>query len=183
MPTTDVNELPKILERKLTLAGEEKTFSCRVLQRSADELVVLFVSDRAYRVADLELPPGTVTIAHYWLRRPYNVYHWISPAGVTLAHYFNLADGTLFAPETFTWRDLTLDVLFRPGHAPEVLDEDELPSGLDDVTRSQIRAALDQVQADAPALLPQLEATAERHWRQLFGVPRDGISSSPQEPA
>ena len=172
MPTTDVNELPKILERKLTLAGEEKTFSCRVLQRSADELVVLFVSERAYRVADLELPPGTVTFAHYWLRRPYNVYHWLSPAGVTLAHYFNLADGTDFAPETFTWRDLTLDVLFRPGHAPEVLDEDELPSGLDDITRNQIHQALAQVHADAPDVVSQLEAAAGRLWPHLFGVPR-----------
>ena len=170
----DVNALPTILETKRTLAGDAKTFPCKVLERAADGdgLIVLFVSDRHYQVAGLELPAGTVTFGHFWLQRAFHVYHWMTPAGATLGHYFNLADQLQVTADTLSYRDLCVDLLARPGAPPEVLDEHELPADLDAVTRRQIALALHQAQAALPSLGPALEADADRLWAPLFGGPR-----------
>lgn len=168
----DVNALPSIVETKRTLLGTEKSFPCRVLERTPDALVVLFISPRAYQVAELQLPAGTLTFGHFWVERPYNVYHWLTPGGATLAHYFNLADQTVIGADHFSFRDLTLDLLSRPGRPPEVLDHHELPADLDPATHASITRALAQVQAELPQLGPWLEQRADQLWLRLFGAPR-----------
>ena len=107
--------LPSILEIKRTLAGQRKEFRCRLVEREADSAVVLFVSRADLPGGHLTLPPGTVTLGHFWPARAYNVYHWLTPAGATLAHYFNLADDTAIDEATIRWRDLAVDVLVQPG--------------------------------------------------------------------
>jgi hypothetical protein len=172
----NVNALPAILERKRTLAGAEKLFPCWLLARTYDALTVLFVSTRTYQVADLELPVGTVTFGHFWRDRPYNAYHWMTPSGTTLAHYFNLADETALPDgdraETFSFRDLVIDVLVRPGASPEVLDQDELPTTLAPATKDAIERALAALFADLPSLGPTLESEADLLWSRVFGSPR-----------
>jgi uncharacterized protein len=165
-------DLPTITEIKRTLDGRTKRFPCRVVARTPDELVVLYVSDRAYQVAELALPPGTVTLATYWTQRPYNVYHWLTPEGRTLAHYFNLSADMELAGDELRWLDLTMDVLVRPGEPPEVLDEHELPPDLSPALRAQIDAALARAQADAAALTRALEAAATARFPALFGRER-----------
>jgi hypothetical protein len=168
----DETPLPEILEIKESLAGARKQFRCRLLERTAGSAVVLFVSRVVYTVADLALPPGTITFGHFWTDRPYNVYHWLTPGGATLAHYFNLADGTALDGETLRWRDLTVDLLVRPDRAVEILDEDELPPGLDPTTRALVEAARRRALDDLPALLPALEARAGELWPRALGGPR-----------
>jgi hypothetical protein len=173
----DVNALPTILETKRTLAGEEKSFRCRVIDSGppgamSGDLTVLFISDRPYRVAELELPIGTITFGHFWLRRPYNVYHWLTAAGATLGFYFNLSDQLVIGAGTLAYRDLSVDLLACPGAPPQVLDEHELPADLDADTHQRITQALDQARTDLPALGPALEAHADRLWADLFGGPR-----------
>src|SRR6185369_5367660 len=153
-----------ITETKRTLTGGQKTFPCRVLDRAAAALTVLFVSDRAYQVGGLDLPTGTVTFGHFWAARPYNVYHWLTPGGATLGLYFNLADNTQIGPTTLSYRDLTVDLLARPGAVPQVLDQDELPADLDQGTRQRIARALHTAQADLVQLGPLLEVRADLLW-------------------
>ncbi len=164
--------LPTILEIKRTLGGARKEFRCRLVERQSDRAIVLFVADRAYQVPGLALPPGTVTLGHFWPGRPYNVYHWMQPSGTTLAHYFNLATDTSIDAETIRWTDLTLDVLVQPGTPPVVLDEDELPADLDPDTRSRIDAARSAVLEQQGAVVANLEEQAGAIWPRLFGVSR-----------
>jgi hypothetical protein len=168
----DVNALPTILETKRTLTGAHKTFPCRVLDRAADALTVLFVSDRVYQVGDLQLPSGTITFGHFWAARPYNVYHWMTPAGATLAFYFNLADQTAIGADTLSYRDLTVDLLARPGAPAQVLDQDELPADLDPDTRRQIARSLQAAEADLPQLHRLLEVRADALWPKIFAGAR-----------
>jgi predicted RNA-binding protein associated with RNAse of E/G family len=167
-----LNALPAITEVKVTLAGARKTFSCQVVDRSATALVVLFVSKAPVKVHDLELPAGTVTFGYFWVDRSFNVYHWMSPAGATLAFYVNLAEGTTLAGETLFWRDLTLDVLIRPGAAALVLDEDELPPDLDADTWARIDRARAEVLSRAQTLPGELEAASDAYWPRVFGLER-----------
>lgn len=168
-----------IVETKITLSGKHKVFTCQRLdgdEKDGNEtsVTVLFISDRPMRVADLDLPTGTVTFGHFWRDRLYNVYHWLTPTGVTVAHYFNIAHETRIARDTLHWHDLALDVLCRPGASPEVLDEDELPHDLPGPVRTVIDQGLADVFAALPWLQPFLETTADDLWFKVFGQRRLG---------
>lgn len=184
-----LDSLPSVLEVKTLLDGRRKQFACRAIERSPGGLVVLFISDQEYVIGRpagygagtqgppaLVLPAGTITFGHFWTTRPYNVYHWQTPEGHTLAHYFNLASDTAVSAggDLLTWRDLTLDVLVTPGAAPRILDEHELPTDLAPPTRQIIDHALATVLAEHQPCIDQLETVADRLWPALFSAPRGG---------
>jgi hypothetical protein len=168
--------LPEIREVKTTLLGERLEFHCRVLARTGaavgDAITVLFISDREYRVGDLVLPAGTVTFGHFWGSRPYNVYHWLTPTAGRSPHYFNLSSDTVIDDTTLRWKDLAVDVLVRPGSAPEVLDEADLPETLDRETLMTIADATRAVLIEAPAIVAELEGRADRLWQRVWSRPR-----------
>jgi predicted RNA-binding protein associated with RNAse of E/G family len=118
-----------MLEIKHTLGGEMKTYRCRALEVTADRAALVYVLPHAARVAGLELPAQTVTIAYYWAVRPYNVYHWISPRDATIAYYFNASGPVRIAADRVEWDDLEVDVLVMPCGGVRVLDEDLVPPG------------------------------------------------------
>ena len=161
-----------ILETKATLEGLRKEFHCRKLRSGQSAVTVLFISETAMQVAHLELPPGTVTFGHFWAQLPYNLYHWMSADGLTVGHYFNIADRTHIAHDTLSWRDLKVDVLCRPGIAPEILDEDELPADLAPTLRTYVEQGVGALLAALPALLPEVETAADELWLQVFGQRR-----------
>jgi predicted RNA-binding protein associated with RNAse of E/G family len=164
--------LQQILETKETLAGVRQTFPCQVVARAPGEVVVLYLLPAARTVADLPLPAGTVTFGYFWSDRPYNVYHWMSPAGATLAFYVNLADGTRIDETTLAFRDLTVDVLIPPHGPPRVLDEDELPAALDGATATAIASARALVLAGAEHLRAEIDARSRALWPAVFGGAR-----------
>lgn len=165
------NALPEITEIKETLAGTRKTFHCHVIDRQPGALVVLFVSKAPVRVHDIDLPAGTVTFGYFWVERNFNVYHWMSPAGTTLAFYVNLSDGTRIE-DTLHWRDLTVDILIPPVAEAVVLDEDEIPLALDSTTRARIDRAKQDVLTRAGALRVELEAHSDALWPVVFNAER-----------
>ena len=155
-------DLPTIVEVKRTLAGVEKRFECRLLSRSPAHLAVLWVAPAAMHVHGVDLPPGTVSIGHFWTARPYNVYHWLradrTPS--TIGYYFNLADRTTWTAERLDWRDLTVDVLATPAGRLDVLDEGELPPDLDAEARAHIDAGKAALLGATASVLAEVEAAS-----------------------
>jgi predicted RNA-binding protein associated with RNAse of E/G family len=163
---------PEILEIKETLAGARQTFTCRAIARRAGEVVVLFVLPADRAVDGLLLPAGTVTFGYFWGDRPYNVYHWMTPAGVTIAWYVNVADRTRIDETTLAFRDLAVDVLLPAQGAPRVLDEHELPADLAPPLRAQIDAARALVLATAADLRQEVDARSTALWPAVFAGSR-----------
>jgi Protein of unknown function (DUF402) len=154
------SELPAILEVKRTLAGVEKRFECRVLARGGAHLAVLWIAPAALHVHGVDLPAGTVSFGHFWSDRNYNVYHWLTFDGSTIGYYFNISDETSWTAERVEWRDLALDVLATPAGHVELLDEDELPAGLDATTLAHVAAGKAAL-LDAPAaVIAEVEAAS-----------------------
>jgi predicted RNA-binding protein associated with RNAse of E/G family len=100
--------------------------------------------------------PGTVTVAHYWVDRPYNVYHWLQD-GRTLAYYCNVATDTVVSPALVSYTDLVVDVLLRASGAATVLDEDELPDDLAPRYRLAIAKALEALIANPRGVIREIE--------------------------
>ena len=162
MSASPVPELPAILEIKHTLDGRQKRFDCRLLARAADgrHVAVLWVAPAPMHVHGVDLPAGTVSVGHFWTDRPYNVYHWLDPAGQTLGYYFNICDQTRITAGVIEWRDLIVDVLALPGGRLDVLDEHELPPQLAPDVAAHIEVGKRAI-LDAPgAVLAEIEATS-----------------------
>jgi len=126
--TSRFSGMPRIVEVKRKLSGDEKRFDCTVLHRDGSHVVVLFVARAAMDVHGMNLPAGTVTFGHFWTDRPYNVYHWLDQStGATIGAYFNVSDRTRIADDVLEWRDLDVDVMLMPDGRLTVLDEHEVP--------------------------------------------------------
>jgi predicted RNA-binding protein associated with RNAse of E/G family len=152
-----------ITERKTRLDGTTTEFVCEpIVLEPGKRAVLRYVADRAWAIAhtDMRVPVGAVTVAHYWVDRPYNVYHWLVD-GRTLAYYCNIVADTRIEAELVAYTDLVVDVLLRPSGAADVLDEDELPHDLAPAHRLAIAKALEVLIANPRFLIREIEqATA-----------------------
>src|SRR6202158_4183830 len=82
-----------IIERKTRLDGSLSEYQCETLSLEVDRRAVLrYVTDREWIIGDtgVVVRPGQITIAHYWIDRPYNVYHWLD-GGPAIADSCHLA--------------------------------------------------------------------------------------------
>src|SRR5262245_14296751 len=161
-----MENLPTIVEVKRTLAGVEKRFDCRLLARTETHVAVLWVAPAAMHVHGVDLPAGTVSVGHFWTDRNYNVYHWLRSDNSTIGFYFNISDQTIVDGDLVRWRDLTVDVLAMPDGRLEVLDEHELPDGLDDETQAHIAAGKAAILSAPAAVMQEIEAAS----RALLGA-------------
>lgn len=150
---------PTITERKTRLDGSVVEYACEALVvEPGRRAVVRYVTeqDRPLEGTDLVLRKGTVTVGHFWIDRPYNVYHWLE-RGRTIALYVSIATDTTIEPQTITYRDLVVDVLIRPSGALEILDEDELPPSIESRDRIAIAKALETCVTEARRLTAEIE--------------------------
>ena len=114
------------LERKRLLLGGEKCYQCNLILNEPNLRILKYTIAQPVQVGSLHLRPGTITYGFYWPDRPYTLYKWISPDGMELGNYFNVADSVVFSAGEISWRDLALDILVFPDGSCEILDEDEL---------------------------------------------------------
>jgi len=147
----------QIIERKTRLDGTTEEYACEGLVVEPGKRAVLrYVIDRARRVGDIELRPGVVTVAHYWIDRPYNAYHWLEGTR-TVGLYVSIADRTRIEAASVSYRDLVVDALLRPSGAVDVLDEDELPPDLEPAARKTIADALEVLITNGRRLAAEIE--------------------------
>ena len=149
----------RIVERKTRLDGTVVDYPCEALVvEPARRAVVRYVTerDRALEGTNLVLRAGTVTIGHFWVDRPYNVYHWLD-GDRTIALYVSIATDTTIEESVIAYTDLVVDVLVRPTGALDILDEDELPPTLEPRHRLVIAKALEVCVTEAKRLIAEIE--------------------------
>ena len=161
----------QVLEVKRTLDGAVHTFSCVAAEVTPSRAVLLYAMSRARRVAGLELPSGTMTVAYYWADRPYNVYHWVSRSGQTLAWYFDVSGVVRIGGGRVEWDDLEVDVLVTPDLRAQILDEDRLPVELAPAQREAIAEARARVLREYADVAREVEAASRAFLRRGAGQP------------
>ena len=118
--------------------------------------VIRYDLDRDWQVGGMVIPKGGYTAGHFWIDRPYNVYHWLEN-GKTLAYYFNIGLVDDITDAQVAWRDLIIDVLVKPDGAIDILDEDEVPADLAPEHRGTIARALEQIVTNPKRLVAEIE--------------------------
>jgi len=162
--------LVEMLEVKHTLGGSVLAFRCAAAEVTPRRVVLLYRATGSRRVGGLDLPSETITVAYYWPDRPYNVYHWVSPAGDTLAWYFNISGPARIGDGRVEWDDLEVDVLVTPDLQARVLDEDRLPATLGAATRAEIAAARERVLREYAAVAREVAAASSGFLAPAGGV-------------
>ena len=153
-----VSKLRQVTERKTRLDGSVVEFACRGLALEPGKRAVLrYELERDWTVGSVVVPKGGHTAGHYWMDRPYNVYHWIDAAGTTVGYYFNVGLVDEISDALVAWRDLVVDVLVHPDGTIEILDEDELPADLAPEHRRTIARALEQIVTNPRRLVAEIE--------------------------
>ena len=146
-----------IIERKTRFDGSVQEFACRILALApGNRAVIRYDLERDWQVGGIVVPKGGYTAGHFWLDRPYNVYHWLS-AGQTLGYYFNVGLVDEISTTLVAWRDLIVDVLVRPDGSIDILDEDEVPVDLPPEHRRTIAQALEQIVSNPKRLVQEIE--------------------------
>lgn len=159
--------MQQITEIKTALTGKVDRFVCDVVQHTPQRLVVLYRIPKARDVHGVWLPSGTVTVGYFWTDRRYNLYHWLSAEGESLAHYFNIGDVKHLDADVLEWHDLAVDILVTPDGTVQVLDEDELPQDMPPEQRRYVDAARDTVLSELGALLASSNEESGRILRSL----------------
>ena len=146
-----------ITERKTRFDGTVEEFACDALEvEPGKRAVIRYALDRDWHVGGMVIPKGGYTAGHFWMDRPYNVYHWLND-GKTLAHYFNVGLVDEISETRVAWRDLIIDVLVKPDGAIDILDEDEVPADLPSEHRRTIATALEQIMTNPRRLVAEIE--------------------------
>ncbi len=164
----------RIIERKTRLDGSTEDYLCERLILEVDHHAVLrYVMQREMNIdgTDVTLRSGHVTVSHYWIDRPYNVYHWLD-GDRTIAYYCNVVADTTIRDDLVAYTDLVVDVLMRPSGETLVLDEEELPPDLAPARRAVIARALDTITSGPRRLIAEIERETRAALR--LSTPRRG---------
>lgn len=153
---------PPIIEVKRRLDGSETRFTCdAALVEPGQRAVLIYVIDSPWEVPGVRLRPGMRTLAHFWMDRPYNVYHWLD-GGRTIGHYFNIGECSEISNERVVWNDYAVDILITPAGLTRVLDEDELLPETSAAVRDLVETTRKRILAELPALVREIEAETRR---------------------
>lgn len=122
----------RIIEEKIHYDGRIDRVECLLLREDEEEIILLYRIPREYKTQHMHLTPGTFTIAYYYMDKPYNLYHWVSPQGDSLGYYFNFVKDVYRKDGLLSYTDLIVDILVRNDGSHILLDLEELPCPLDE---------------------------------------------------
>ena len=156
-----------ITETKTKLFGGTEEFTCQLIQSEAGTATVLYLVPETRYLESLMLLKGTLSFGYFREDRNYNVYHFVTPAGATLATYFNVSDQTRVIAHAVNWRDRVVDILVIPQQDCKALDEDELPGELDPALARLITETRDYILHHHDSLAQEVERTSAAHLTAL----------------
>lgn len=169
-------ELPAVTEIKHKLDGRRLEYPCRACMVEPPGSAVLFYvvdSPWTHDNPPINVLVGTVTLAFYWADRPYNLYHWLTPTGNTIGHYFNVSTNTHISARAVEWDDLELDYWLPPTGFAEFIDEEDIPDNLSPCTWAQIERAKGEL------LRTAREVASEVSIRSAGFISRYGLLTGP----
>jgi hypothetical protein len=116
----------EFLEIKRHKTKPDERFKCELLHNDAGHLVLRYRSDKPGRIADIAIPPGSTTIAHYWPGRTYVAWRMFDSSHCLLGTLFHVSTNISVNEGNVAYDDLLLDIWITPGGSLRILDEDEV---------------------------------------------------------
>lgn len=103
-----------------------RTWKATLLESSDDLLVFEGTFEKEITHSELGvIRPGTISVEYYWLTRPFNVFRFMEPSGELRCYYCNVNLPPTLSENVLDYIDLDIDVLWKPGNTPRILDLEE----------------------------------------------------------
>lgn len=113
-------------ETKRHLDKPTQIFTCELVQRGENWVVLKYVSDRSWQISDVVLPAGTCTLAYYQIGADCVVWKMIAPDGQLLGHLFHICSDLAIESQRVEYLDLLLDVWVDLNGKATLLDIEDL---------------------------------------------------------
>jgi len=151
------------LEIKRHKNKPEQHFNCELLHREFGYAVLRYSSNKPGLIADIRIPPGSTTIAHYWQLRPYVAWRMFDSNACLLGTLFHICSNVRIHDDRLSYDDLLLDIWIAPNNKVRVLDLDELKLCIDkglinDAELRNIREAQQGILLHHPEIISTLTA-------------------------
>ena len=114
------------LETKRHLNKPDQFFSCELVKRAPNWVLLKYVSDRSWQVGETFVAPGSVTFAFYRSDAGVVLWKMCGPAGRLLGHLFHICKDLAIFQDGVTYLDLLLDIWVDAAGRVQILDRDEL---------------------------------------------------------
>jgi hypothetical protein len=122
--------MKKIEEIKRHKNKPEQRFLCDLVLREQDHIVLAYHSSIAGRIADIDIAPGSTTIAHYWQAGGYVLWRMFAADRTLIGTLFHICKNTAIGEHSVSYDDLIVDIWITPQGVARVLDEDELADAI-----------------------------------------------------
>jgi hypothetical protein len=153
--------MQKIEEIKRHKNKPDQRFLCDLALREKDHIVLVYHAETAGRIADIDIAPGSTTIAHYWQSGGYVLWRMFSADRTLIGTLFHICHNTDIKEQNVSYDDLIVDIWVTPQGVDRVLDEDELADAINAglVTtdeRNWIEKQKQIILADYPAIIDRI---------------------------
>jgi hypothetical protein len=120
----------KITEIKCHKNKPDQQFVCDVALAEPGYIVIVYHAEKAGRISDIHIAPGSTTIAHYWQDGGYVLWRMFSRDKSLIGTLFHICRDTDINETEVRYTDLLLDIWIGADGAVRVLDEDELADAI-----------------------------------------------------
>jgi hypothetical protein len=108
----------------------EQRFQCDLVLRDQGHIVLAYHASTAGRIADIDIAPGSTTIAHYWQNGGYVLWRMFAAERTLVGSLFHICSNTDIQETSVSYDDLIVDIWITPEGIARVLDEDELADAI-----------------------------------------------------
>ena len=124
--------MQKIEEIKRHKNKPGQRFLCDLALREQDHIVLVYHAEAAGRISDIDIAPGSTTIAHYWQSGGYVLWRMFAADCTLIGTLFHICTNTDIQETSVSYDDLILDIWVSPQGFARVLDEDELDDAINE---------------------------------------------------
>jgi hypothetical protein len=118
--------MASFLETKHHINKPTQTYTCELINRGKDWVVLRYVSDSFWRIEDTELPKNTTTLALYERDAQCVLWRMTGPDMALRGHLFHLCTDIEIKNDGVEYLDQLLDVWIDHKGDVTILDQDEL---------------------------------------------------------
>lgn len=122
--------MSNFLEIKRHKNKPEQRFACELLHREPGYAVLRYSSEKPGLISDIEIPAGSITIAHYWQDRFYVAWRMFDSAHTLIGTLFHICSNVSIDEDRLAYDDLLLDIWIGCAGNFRTLDEDEVREAL-----------------------------------------------------
>jgi len=140
--------VPRIQEQKRHVNKPDEFYWCEEIHREEGYLVVSYAVSKAGKILDIEIPAGSLTIAHYRENRHHVLWEMYGPARELIGYLYHICLPPEIGAGHVEYLDLLVDVWFSPDGTMRVLDEDEFEQARGEGNVNEEQAAIVRCELD-----------------------------------